>query len=152
MAEIQDGIGAGGSHKVKMFVGRDFHLWKFQFLTYAEFRDVNGYFDGSEVKPSEEAPEEEKRRWKKGDSLARTILLTALDYNQMQLVTTCTTSKEMWDRLKGKFEKESLSHQAKLKREFHNLRKGEKKFDTYIKEFDAMCDKLRGVGLFGVKR
>ena len=88
--ENLDGIRADSlQSRVKIFTGKDFHLWKFQFLTYAEVREVEGYFNGSEPKPGEDATEEEKKKWKKGDSVARNILLTALDYNQMQLVTNC---------------------------------------------------------------
>ena len=146
--ENLDGIRADSLHsRVKIFTGKDFHLWKFQFLTYAEVREVEGYFNGSEPKPGEDASEEEKKKWKKGDSVARNILLTALDYNQMQLVTNCVSGREMWERIKQKYEKESLSTQSKLRKEFHNLKKGEKKLETYIKEFDSLCDKMRGVGL-----
>ena len=146
MNEEQDGIRAGTVHKVKMFTGKDFHLWKFQFMTYAENREVDGFLDGSEKKPEEDASLEEKKRWKKGDSTARTILLTAIDYNQMQLVTTCITAQEMWEKLKGKYEKESLSHRSKLNREFHSIKKGQRSLESYIKDFDAICDKMRGAG------
>ena len=147
-SEILDGIRAEGSlGRAKVFTGKDFHLWKFQFLTFAEVREVDGYFDGSVTKPGEDASEEEKRKWKKGDGVARNILLSALDYNQMQLVTNCGTGREMWERIKQKFEKESLSSQSKLRREFHNLKKGDRKLENYIKEFDSLCDKMRGVGL-----
>ena len=147
MNEDQDGIRAGTVHKVKMFTGKDFHLWKFQFMTYAENREVDGFLDGSEKKPEEDASLEEKKRWKKGDSTARTILLTAIDYNQMQLVTTCITAQEMWEKLKGKYEKESLSHRSKLNREFHSIKKGQRSLESYIKDFDAICDKMRGAGI-----
>ncbi len=81
-SEVLDGIRAGDTlGRVKVFA------WKFQFLTYAEAIEVVGYFDGTEVKPIEGASAEELKKWKKGDGLARNILLTALDYNQMQLVT-----------------------------------------------------------------
>jgi hypothetical protein len=146
--ENLDGIRADSlQSRVKIFTGKDFHLWKFQFLTYAEVREVDGYFNGREPKPGDDATEEEKKKWKKGDSVARNILLTALDYNQMQLVTNCVSGREMWERIKQKYEKESLSTQSKLRKEFHNLKNGEKKLETYIKEFDSLCDKMRGVGL-----
>ena len=146
MAENQDGIGAGTStHKVKMFTGRDFHLWKFQFLTYAESHDVKDYYEGTIEKPIDD---QELKVWKKRDSVARTILLTSMDYSTMQLITTCSTAKEMWDKLKGKYEKDSLSNQAKLKREFHNLKKEEgMNLETYIKNMNAIVDKLGGVGI-----
>ena len=57
----------------------------------------------------------------------------------MQLVTNCSTAREMWERIKLKFEK--------LRREFHNLKKGDKSLDSHIKEFDSLCDRMRGVGL-----
>ena len=50
-------------------------------MTYAEAREVVGYFDGTEIKPAEGSPTEDLKKWKKGDSLARNIFLTALDYN-----------------------------------------------------------------------
>ena len=120
-------------------------MWKFRFQTYAEAREVVGYIDGTKVKLDEGSPVEDLRKWKKGDSLARNMLLTALDYNQMHLVTNCSTTREMWERIKLKCEKESLSNQSKLKKEFRNLKKGDKSLD--IKEFDSLCDRMRGVGL-----
>ena len=65
----------------------------------------------------------------------------------MQLVTNCVTGREMWERIKEKYQKESLSTQSKLRKEFHNLKKGDRKLENYIKEFDSLCDKMRGVGL-----
>ena len=54
--ENLDGIKADSlQSRVKIFTGKDFHLWKFQFLTYAEVREVEGYFNGSEPKPGEDA-------------------------------------------------------------------------------------------------
>ena len=79
MSDVRDGMRAGSAHKVKMFTGKDFHLWKFQFMMYAKNREVDGFLNGTEVKPVDEATIEEKKRWKKGDSMARTILLTAID-------------------------------------------------------------------------
>ena len=61
--ENLDGIKADGlQSRVKVFTGKDFHLWKFQFLTYAEVREVEGYFDGSIAKPGEDASEDEKKK------------------------------------------------------------------------------------------
>jgi len=147
MSDSQHGIGAGGGDKVKVFSGRDFHLWKFQLLAFAEYREVDEFILGIDSKPGEGATLEEKRRWKRGDSLARTILLQSVDYGQMQLLTSCETANEMWEKLKSKYETDTLSNQAKLRREFHNIRKGKQSLEKYIKEFDALCDKLRGVGV-----
>jgi len=148
MSDSQHGIGAGGGgDKVKVFSGRDFHLWKFQLLAFAEYREVDEFILGIELKPGDDASVEEKRRWKRGDSLARTILLQSVDYGQMQLLTSCATANEMWEKLKSKYETDTLSNQAKLRKEFHNIKKGKLSLDKYIKEFDALCDKLRGVGV-----
>ena len=65
----------------------------------------------------------------------------------MQLVTTCNTAQEMWEKLRGKYEKESLSHRSKLNREFHNIRKGDRSLESYIKDFVAIYDKMRGAGI-----
>ena len=85
-SEILDGIKAESSlGRVKVFTDKDFHLWKFQFLTFVEVREVEGYFDWSIItKLGEDVNEEEKKKWKKGDFVSRNILLTTLNYNQMQ--------------------------------------------------------------------
>ncbi len=89
--QVLDGIRAGDTlGRVKVFAGKDFHLWKFLFLTYAEAEEVVGYFDRTEVKPIEGASTEELKKCRKGDDLSRIILLTALDYIQMQLLTNCS--------------------------------------------------------------
>ena len=91
-------------------------------MTYAEKREVDGFLNGSEKKPEEDASVDEKKRWKKGDSTARTILLTAIDYNQMQLVTTCNTAQEMWERLLAEFADVAASNVRSLLGKFHSYR------------------------------
>jgi hypothetical protein len=53
MSEFQHGIGAGDSQRVKIFNGKDFHLWKFQFLIQATIKDIVGFLDGSASMPNE---------------------------------------------------------------------------------------------------
>lgn len=81
--EILNVIKAEGSlGRAKVLTIRDLLLWKFQFLTHAKAREVDGYFVVSMTKVVKDASEGEKRKWKKGDIVARNIFLTALDYSK----------------------------------------------------------------------
>jgi hypothetical protein len=68
--------------------------------------------------------EDEKKKWKKGDECGKKHLAHCLGLQSDAACHKRVSGREMWERIKQKYEKESLSTQSKLRKEFHNLKKG----------------------------
>ena len=158
--ETQHGIGAGSldleegslstarvdSIKVKTFVGRSWHLWKFKMQQYLELMEIWGYVSGEIALPPDSAPEKARKTWRRKDLTARNVLINAVDEERLQMLTSCKTSQEMWQVLTEKYEVVSIANEMRLDEEFSNVRQGSNSVSSYIKELTAAIDNLRGIG------
>ena len=105
------------SHDVRgisHFKGTNFHIWKFQIravLLGCELMDV---VDGTIPKPVDTAHAETKAAWRKKDNQAVSLLCQAIDESMLKHVTSCVTSKQIWDKLK-------LFHQRNASENIHTL-------------------------------
>jgi len=134
------------SIKVRPFVGKSYHLWKFKMSQYLDMMDVWDYVNGNIQRPPMSSPEKERRSWKKYDLLARNVLCNGVDEERLQMLTECNTSAEMWKVLQDKYEIVSVANQMRLNQEFHSLKQGSNSVNTYIRQIDAAIDNLRGIG------
>ena len=158
--ETQHGIGAGGldleegslstarvdSIKVKTFVGRSWHLWKFKMQQYLELMEIWGYVSGEIPMPPDSASEKQRKTWRRKDLTARNVLINAVDEERLQMLTSCKTSQAMWQVLTDKYEVVSIANEMRLDEEFSNVRQGSNSVSTYIKDLTAAIDNLRGIG------
>jgi hypothetical protein len=133
--ETQHGIrsevleGEEGSHsnarldsiKVKTFVGRSWHLWKFKMQHYLELMEIWGYVSGTIPKPNE-SEGERLRKWNKKDLTARNVFLNAVDEERLQMLTSCMSSQAMWQVLVEKYEVVSIANEMRLDEEFSNVK------------------------------
>ena len=86
-------------------------------------------------------------RWQDFESAAVSTLLNSVSKAQISLLTQCTTSSEMWFRLKDSYMLNSDVAIARLESELVNLTwKRNTKLEDYISEIDHIADQLRACG------
>ena len=134
------------SIKVKPFVGKGWHLWKFKMQQYLDLMEVWEYVSGEIAAPDENASMEVKRMWRRQDLTARNVLCNSVDDERLQMLTQCKSAAEMWKVLGDKYEVVSIANEMRLDEEFNSLRQGNKYVDGYLKELNATIDNLRGIG------
>lgn len=89
--------------------GKDFPVWKAQVEAYLTAKGW-WYIDvistpkprklvSTGTKEEQEAREQEILSYERGDKLARSIILLALDNKNARLVLQCETARDMWERV-----------------------------------------------------
>jgi hypothetical protein len=81
---------------VKCYNGKNFHLLKFQIRAILLGQDLMGVVDGSVPKPVVVVQQAD---WVKKDNQVTSLLCKALDESILESLMTCTTSKQIWDKL-----------------------------------------------------
>jgi gag-polypeptide of LTR copia-type/Zinc knuckle len=86
--------------------------------------------------------------WDKIDSIAKTTIITSVNYKYLQVLTSCNTAHETWVRLRSKFLEVSLPNQMRLEEEYRQvkMRRG-MDIMAYINKLESYVDRLRGVGM-----
>jgi len=87
------------THVVKL-TGDNYEVWKLQISLVLKAADVWGYVDGSVAQPAATADADVIATWKKEDTIAQAILVPTLSMNQVSHVFKCSTSKEMFNKLR----------------------------------------------------
>ena len=78
---------------------------------------------GRNPKPHTEdgASEAEVAAWEDENNEAEGVIISAISKGQMQLLTSCTSAYEMWERLKDTYQHESKTNQLRLLEQYHSM-------------------------------
>jgi hypothetical protein len=128
--------------------GNDFHLWKFQAQIVLESRGLWGVVSGEEQRPASASfallPDGE---WLKRDSKAKALLVTSLGMGQINHVTNCGSSKEIWDRLCSVYERQSSSYKNLQIQEFYTFGfDQDKAMVDNLSSLETLLSRARGAG------
>ncbi len=78
---------------------------------------------------------------------AVSTLVMAITTPQLYLVTSCEGPKEMWDALRGHYERETLANKLFLKKQyFRKEMKEGTSMEMHLKEMKEITDKLSSIG------
>lgn len=83
------------SRQVFKFTRDKFNLWKYKMRIGLEGRETFEVVDRTETLNNAT----NKIVWKKKNNLAKMLISTALDTDHLEMIITCNTSQEMWDKL-----------------------------------------------------
>ncbi len=86
------------AHVVKLDCD-NFQIWKLQITLVLKAAEVFDVVSGIKPKPPPEKVAD-LTAWQKEDTVAQAIIVPSLGINQINHVFTCTSSKEMFERLK----------------------------------------------------
>jgi hypothetical protein len=90
----------------------DWPKWKWQVLMLLRAHCLEGIIDGSQKYPvlPADAQTQQKRElteWRQDDAKAASITACTLSKSVAELVSTCTSAKDIWDKLWARFERSS---------------------------------------------
>ena len=123
-------------------LGRDnYDTWKIQMKALLIKNDAWGYVSGSNVKPEDNAAEDQE--WTNRDEKAKSDLILSIGASQLKMVKNCATSRELWQKLEDTFQSRGPARKASLLKNL-TLKKMNEGDDIHehLHEFFDSVDKL----------
>lgn len=119
--------------------------WKFQMEHLLKAKGLWGMLTGTDVLAADanaNAQAEEKRREK-----AFSVLVLNVSTPHLYLITSCQTPKEVWNMLKGHFERDTLANKLFLKKKYFRceMKEGES-LTEHLKMMKELTDQLGAIG------
>ena len=112
-----EGRAAGmGGIEIDTLTETNFHKWRQRIQMVLARHDLDGMLD-EDGKPTD-AEDCELALWKRRDTEASAIILRNLESEQLEHMSGCKTTAEVWSTLQGVFQRRSLMNKMKARREF----------------------------------
>lgn len=128
---------------IHKFNGQDYQLWKRQMEIYMADNKLMPYILGQIERPAQN-PE----AWLEKDYAAQAFLMRGLELTQLKYMTDCTTSAQMWARLKSVHaEKSDQSVQILLDRFINCKMDDDEKMADYIAKVTGLAQRLKDMDL-----
>lgn len=128
---------------IKLEGSRNWQVWKYQIQTVLEAKDLWGHIDGSSSRPT---AEEQKAAFTKSEKKAKALLVTSINADLVYLITECHTPKQIWDKLKERFERDTLANKLFLKQKFFSLKmKDEDSIEEHLRRMKEITDQLAAI-------
>lgn len=127
---------------IRHFDGTNYLRWKFQMTLLLKTADIFDIVDGTTKKTGTNADEFNKK-----DVRAQTLIATTLDPVQTALVLNCTTSNEMWTKIKNAHDDRSEFTKQLVYNRFYSYKVGNNQplVEAYT-EVEQMVATLRDMG------
>ena len=125
--------------------GRNWTTWKFQMQHLLMAKDVWDHVQGTAPDPGEDAAAQV--RHDKAQQKAMATLVVGIHSKLIYLVTSCTTPKDVWDTLRGQFERNTFANKMFLKRQYFTTKMSEgQSVQDHLKCMKEISDKLAALG------
>lgn len=124
--------------------------WEYKIGIALKAGDVYGVVKGTEKKPVEGIDDYDKKlaEWEKKDFKAQRIITETISDDFTIHLLTCTTSKEIWDKMHTVFERQSESNKHALQQKFFAFQKEPNdNIATHISRLNKLVLQLRNVGV-----
>lgn len=89
---------------------------------------------------------EEAGKWEKNDAKAQELLVTRMEEGSLTHILSCTTSKDMWSKLKSVYDKESFVSVHLLQQKFFSLEFVDNNVSIFISQIEEIRNKLKQAG------
>ncbi|XP_071571460.1 uncharacterized protein [Temnothorax nylanderi] len=88
----------------------------------------------------------EKAEWLKRDAKAQGILVTRIEQGPLTHLLSCTSSKEMWSKLKSVYDKESVVSVHLLQQKFFMCEYKDESMSVFLSKLEEIRTKLKQAG------
>lgn len=123
--------------------GTNYRLWKFQINALMKARALVDNVNGKV--PENNASNEVKAQYERNEGMH--ILIQSLDTERANFVLTCTTAKQMVDRLSSIYEKNSEIRVMTLYEEYFALKmKEDESVANYVSRVNTLASEIEGQG------
>lgn len=132
---------------ISRFKGTNFHLWKFQMRAILLGKELMPIVEGTIPKPGYGSDPADISEWVRRDSQAFSLLCQALDESILKHIVSCTTSREIWEKLMLIHEKNTSENVHSLQEEFYkcSMTEGESVAD-FLSKLDFIVSQLTSRG------
>lgn len=125
----------------------DFSLWSIRIMAVLEGRGIHGVVLGEETEPQKEDTSAYTTYAEKV-SMARAIIVTALGDKPLRVIQNSPSPKEMWDKLRARYEAATTANKINLLTALVNTRyESGKDLGDYFAELETYFNRLAGMGL-----
>ena len=119
------------SYQIHRFNGHNYQLWRRQMEIYMAENKLKEYILGSKERTAANQQE-----WDEKDVEAQAFLMRGLELEQLKYMSDCTTSNQMWNRLKSVHaEKSEQSAQVLLEKFINSKMQAETKVADSLQKF-----------------
>jgi len=95
-------------------------VWKFQITIVLKSMGLYEIVFGQSVQPTDS--EQQKAEWLKKDTRAQKIIVTSLERQSLTHILTCVSAKEMFQRIRSVYERDTEQQKCQLLQEFFNYK------------------------------
>lgn len=137
------------SYRIEALRSNNYDTWKLQAQAVLTRAGLWDYVSGKILKPPENASQEEKEKWEKEDSNAKSELILIISPNELKQIKTCDKSKDIWDTLSNIYESKGPARKASLLKKLilHKM-KDDDNVRNHLNTFLDIVDKLAGMDVF----
>lgn len=136
----------GIARNIVKFDGTNFQLWKFQIRALFDTYGIRDVVDGQRTKP-DDLTSSAGKMWVKDNARAMCCISTAIEYTQLEFLITCTTAREMWEKLCMIHEQTSEANKLSLMKNFHEYRmNASDPVSRHVAKIMNIANQLKDVG------
>lgn len=133
-------------------------VWSFQIKVILKSADIYDVVTGDETTPAQAAADADATikaaadksisEWKKKDNKAQKIIVTSVGPKVMVHILNCTTSKQMWDKLKSIYDQVNTASKHLLQQKFFSYEKSASDdVATHISKLEGIAQKLKDMNV-----
>ena len=94
-----------------------------------------------------EATEAKRKKFLKADKTARKLIVTAVEKKPLDLLLSCTTAREMWDKLNMVYDMKSEENLNMVQKQFFNFRWEESESVAHnLSKLEQLAAKMKALG------
>ncbi|XP_046856238.1 uncharacterized protein LOC124449354 [Xenia sp. Carnegie-2017] len=119
----------------KLIGAKNWQVWKYQMQAILESRELWRHVDGSVTNPdASDSSSGARIAFLKAQKKTKALLVTSINSDLVYLITECQTPKEIWDKLKERFERNTVANKLLLKQKFFSMK---------MEDSDSLVEHLR---------
>ena len=116
----------------------NYQLWKIQMETFLDVYGLRKIVNGSEAERAG-CTVEEHDAWVKKDAKAKLAILTSIDCEQLDYISACENSAQMWTSLKTIYERKNSTSQLCALQDFHKYKFEGGSMASHIAKIDNLA-------------
>ena len=124
----------------------NWQIWKYQMTAILEARELYGHIDGTITRPASDSSSGAIATFEKAQKKTKALIVTSVKSDLIYLITECQTPKEIWDKLKQRFERDTIVNKLFLKQKFFSLKMKESdSLEEHLRRMKVITDQLTAI-------
>jgi hypothetical protein len=128
---------------------KNWQVWKYQMKVILEARELWSHVDGTAISPdssedsSSSSGPSAQAIFAKAQRKTKALLVTSINSDLVHLITECETPKQIWDKFKKRFERNTVASKLFLKQKSFSLKmKDSDTLDEHLRRMKEITDQL----------